>query len=100
MAVSVQEGVVVIEVEIGGAEHTVNAHPGQLVLEALEDAGLNPPFSCRAGACASCICKLEQGEVEMLENHVLDQGELDDGWILGCQSVPKTPRLRVRYVKS
>jgi 3-ketosteroid 9alpha-monooxygenase subunit B len=99
MTVSVHEGTVTIEVEIDGASHTVSAFPGQLILEALEDAGLNPPFSCRAGACASCICKLEEGEVEMLENHVLDQGELDERWILGCQSVPKTARVKVRYVR-
>jgi len=91
--------VITIEAELDGITHTVSAHPGQLLLEALEDAGLSPPFSCRAGACASCICKLEQGEVEMLENHVLDQAELDERWILACQSVPKTPQLRVRYVK-
>ena len=92
-------GPVTIEAELDGVSHTVTAYPGQILLEALEDAGLSPPYSCRAGACASCICKLEEGEVEMLENHVLDQGELDEQWILGCQSVPKTPRIRVRYVR-
>ncbi|MDB5978476.1 MAG: 3-ketosteroid-9-alpha-hydroxylase [Nevskia sp.] len=98
MSVGVHDGVVTIEAELNGVSHTVTAYPGQLLLEALEDAGLSPPYSCRAGACASCICKLEEGEVEMLENHVLDQGELDEQWILGCQSVPKTSRIRVRYV--
>ena len=99
MTTSVHDGTVTIEAELDGVSHTVTAYPGQLLLEALEDAGLSPPSSCRAGACASCICKLEEGEVEMLENHVLDQGELDEQWILGCQSVPKTPRIRVRYVR-
>ncbi|MDR3419372.1 MAG: 2Fe-2S iron-sulfur cluster binding domain-containing protein [Nevskia sp.] len=92
--------VVRIEAEINGEVHVVNAYPGQILLEALEDAGLTPPFSCRAGACASCMCKLVEGEVEMLENHVLDQAELDEHWILGCQSVPKTPLVRVRYSNS
>ena len=99
MTTAVHDGTVTIEAELDGVTHTVNAYPGQILLEALEDAGLSPPYSCRAGACASCICKLEEGEVEMLENHVLDQGELDERWILGCQSVPKTPQIRVRYVK-
>ena len=99
MTATVHEGKVTIEVEIDGETRTVSGFPGQVILEALEDAGLTPPYSCRAGACASCICKLEEGEVEMLENHVLDQGELDERWILGCQSVPKTAKVRVRYVK-
>lgn len=90
---------ITIEAELNGQLHTVIAIPGQVVLEALEVAGLEPPYSCRAGACASCICKLEEGEVEMLENHVLEQGELDDKWVLSCQAVPKTPRVKVRYVK-
>jgi 3-ketosteroid 9alpha-monooxygenase subunit B len=88
-----------IEAEMDGTVHTVIANAGQLVLEALEGAGLNPPFSCRAGACAACLCKLEEGEVEMLDNHVLDAADLEQRWILACQAVPKTPRLRVRYVR-
>ncbi|HZR38336.1 MAG TPA: 2Fe-2S iron-sulfur cluster binding domain-containing protein [Nevskia sp.] len=99
MSESLHEGKVTIEAELDGVVHTVTAFPGQVVLEALEDAGLAPPYSCRAGACASCICKLLEGEVEMLENHVLEQDELDDRWVLSCQSVPKTPRVKVRYVK-
>jgi 3-ketosteroid 9alpha-monooxygenase subunit B len=91
--------VITIEAELDGVKHTVSAYAGQILLEALEDAGLSPPYSCRAGACASCICKLEEGTVEMLENHVLDQSELDERWILGCQSVPKTPLVRVRFEK-
>ena len=89
-----------IEADIDGVMHTVTAYPGQLLIEALEDAGLNPPFSCRAGACAACMCKLEEGEVEMLTNHVLDQGDLEQQWILACQALPKTPLVRVRYARS
>ena len=99
MTVAVHDGTVTIEAELDGTVHTVTAFPGQVILEALEDAGLTPPFSCRAGACASCICKLDEGEVEMLENHVLEPDELEDKWVLSCQSVPKTPKVKVRYVK-
>jgi 3-ketosteroid 9alpha-monooxygenase subunit B len=88
---------ITIEADLEGQTHIVSAIPGQVILEALESAGIAAPYSCRAGACASCICKLEEGEVEMLENHVLDQGELDERWILGCQSVPTTSKVRVRY---
>ncbi|MBV8062414.1 MAG: 2Fe-2S iron-sulfur cluster binding domain-containing protein [Nevskia sp.] len=99
MTESLHDGQVTIEAELDGQVRTVTAFPGQLIIEALEAAGMTPPFSCRAGACASCICKLEEGAVDMLENHVLEQDELDDHWILSCQSVPKTARVKVRYVK-
>jgi 3-ketosteroid 9alpha-monooxygenase subunit B len=87
----------IIEAWIDGQEHTVTALPGQLVLEALEDAGLRPPFSCRAGCCATCMCQLLEGEVEMLANNVLDADDLNGGWILACQAVARSGRLKIRY---
>lgn len=86
-----------IEVELDGAVHRLVAHPGELVIEALERAGLSPPFSCRAGACAACMCKLEEGAVELAHNHVLDDNDLKAGWILACQAIPKSPRLKLSY---
>jgi 3-ketosteroid 9alpha-monooxygenase subunit B len=87
----------VIEAELDGVTHTLKGQPGELLIESMEAAGMQPPFSCRAGACAACMCHLEEGEVEMEHNHVLDQSDLDQGWILACQSIPKSPRVRVRY---
>ncbi len=86
-----------VEAELDGAIHKVIAQPGQLIIEALEAAGLQPPFSCRAGACAACMCHLEEGDVELRHNHVLSQQDMDEGWILACQAVPLTPLVRVRY---
>lgn len=86
-----------IEVELDGVTHVVSVLPGQLVLEALETVGLEAPFSCRQGCCATCMCQLVEGEVEMLENHVLDQNDLDQKWILACQAVPKSARVKLRY---
>jgi 3-ketosteroid 9alpha-monooxygenase subunit B len=71
--------------------------PGQSVLEALEAVGLHPPYSCRAGACAACMCKLEEGKVELLNNNVLEESELAEGWILSCQAVAQSPKVRVKY---
>ena len=87
----------IIDVWIDGQTHTVTALPGQPVLEALEDAGLKAPFSCRAGCCATCMCQLLDGEVEMATNNVLDAEDLESGWILGCQAVARTARIKIRY---
>ena len=83
--------------ELDGETHTVPMLPGQVVVEALEAAGKHPPFSCRAGACAACMCHLLEGKVEMLNNNVLDEDELAEGWILSCQAVALTPLVRVKY---
>jgi 3-ketosteroid 9alpha-monooxygenase subunit B len=58
---------------------------------------LQPPYSCRAGACAACMCQIEEGEVEMLQNHVLDESDLAQNWILGCQAVARTSRVKLKY---
>lgn len=82
---------------LDGIETIVEATPGQLLIEALEAAGLSPPNSCRMGMCATCMCVLEEGKVEMQSNGVLDDTDLAAGWVLSCQSVALTPTVRIRY---
>lgn len=90
-------GRVEIEVTLDGVTQTVEGREGQLLIDAMEAAGMQPPYSCRAGACAACMCKLEEGNVELRHNQVLDKNDLDQGWILGCQAVPLTSRIRISY---
>jgi 3-ketosteroid 9alpha-monooxygenase subunit B len=86
-----------VEAELDGVVTTTVCQPGQLLIEALEAAGMTPPFSCRSGACAACMCKLEEGEVELVHNHVLSQGDLDQGWILCCQAIPRSAKVKISY---
>ena len=86
-----------LEVELDGVQHVVEVQPGQLLIDAMEQAGMEPPYSCRAGACAACMCHLDDGEVEMLSNQVLEQSDIAQGWILSCQAVAKSPVVKLRY---
>jgi len=86
-----------IEAELDGVKHEIQGRKDQLLVDAMEDAGLMPPYSCRSGACAACMCHLEEGDVELLHNHVLTDQEMQEGWILACQALPLTPRVRLRY---
>jgi 3-ketosteroid 9alpha-monooxygenase subunit B len=43
------------------------------------------------------MCRLKEGDVEMLSNSVLEDQDLADGWILSCQSVAKSTRLKIAY---
>lgn len=90
-------GAVSITVHLDGATHEIKAEQGQILLDALEAAGLDAPYSCRAGACAACMCHLDSGEVELAQNHVLDQNDLEQGWVLGCQAVMQSETLEVSY---
>jgi 3-ketosteroid 9alpha-monooxygenase subunit B len=90
-------GVTQVEATLDGVTTQATCRSDQLLIEALEDAGMSPPFSCRSGACAACMCKLEAGEVELVHNHVLSQAELDQGWILCCQAMPKSAAVKISY---
>lgn len=86
-----------IEAEIDGVVHRVTGKPGALVLDSLEAAGIPAPYSCRAGACAACMCQLVDGDIEMIHNHVLTQADMEAGWTLACQSIPTSAKIRVKY---
>jgi 3-ketosteroid 9alpha-monooxygenase subunit B len=90
-------GLTQVIAELDGVVTETTCQPDQLLIEALENAGMAPPFSCRSGACAACMCKLDEGEVELVHNHVLAQSDLDAGWILCCQAIPRSPKVKISY---
>ena len=67
------------------------------VLDAAERAGLELPFSCRSGICATCRVRCVAGKVDMMHNIALAQWELDAGFILCCQARPTTATLELSY---
>jgi len=67
------------------------------VLEAAANAGLDVPFSCKSGVCATCRAKLLEGQVRMTRNFALEKNELEAGFILTCQAHPLTPRVVVSF---
>lgn len=77
--------------------HEVRYQPGDTVLEAARRAGLQPPFSCEAGNCATCMAHLDKGSVRMRANNALSREDLDEGWILTCQSIPTSAEVVVDY---
>jgi 3-ketosteroid 9alpha-monooxygenase subunit B len=84
-------------VELDGETHEF-AWPRQTkLLDFLLAQGLKAPYSCRMGQCSACACILDEGEVKMLNNEILEQEDLDEGYVLGCQSVPLTDTVKVRY---
>lgn len=71
---------------------TVTVKHRQTLLEAALEAGLDYPFSCGAGSCTTCKTKLIQGEYKDLSDMslVLTEDDLKKGYILACQTIPKT----------
>jgi ring-1,2-phenylacetyl-CoA epoxidase subunit PaaE len=67
------------------------------ILDAAARARIELPFSCKAGVCSTCRTKLVRGEVNMAENYALEDWELQQGFILACQSRAKTPEIELTY---
>jgi ring-1,2-phenylacetyl-CoA epoxidase subunit PaaE len=55
------------------------------------------PYSCKGGMCCTCRAKLVEGQAEMTTNYSLEPWEIERGFILTCQAVPKSARLVVDY---
>jgi ring-1,2-phenylacetyl-CoA epoxidase subunit PaaE len=67
------------------------------VLEAAERAGLELPFSCRSGICATCRARITDGAAVMAHNIALEPWETDAGFVLCCQARPTTASLEISY---
>ena len=71
--------------------------PKTTVLEAALDAGYDPPYSCMVAACCTCRAKLVSGQVEMDDRESLTDEEINDGFVLTCQSHPRTHGVVLNY---
>ncbi|WP_449044740.1 1,2-phenylacetyl-CoA epoxidase subunit PaaE [Paracoccus versutus] len=70
---------------------------GETILEAALANNMDAPYSCKAGVCSTCRCKVLEGEVEMAVNHALEDYEVRAGYVLSCQAYPVSDRVVVTY---
>ena len=86
-----------VTIELDGRTDTTEHRAGTTILQVARQLGMSPPFSCESGSCATCMARLIEGSVEMHVNNALTDEEVDDGWVLTCQSVPTSSTVRVVY---
>lgn len=63
------------------------------VLDAGNAQGAELPYSCKAGVCSTCKCKVIEGEVDMDSNHALEDYEVAAGYVLSCQAFPVSEKV-------
>ena len=67
------------------------------LLEAAEEEGLDVPFSCKGGVCCTCKAKILEGKGEMTVNYALTDDEVEEGFVLTCQTYPQTANITVSF---
>jgi len=86
-----------VAVTLRGRQHEVSLTAGDTVLESALKAGLEAPYACMGGACGTCKAKVLLGSVAMEQNFALSPTDVEDGYVLTCQSHPTSEEVRVDY---
>jgi ring-1,2-phenylacetyl-CoA epoxidase subunit PaaE len=80
-----------VAIVLDGITTTVKLEGNKSILDAALDAGLDAPYSCLGGVCCTCRAKMTSGKADMDINYALEPKEVEQGFILTCQSHPKGP---------
>lgn len=91
-------GAAQVTIKLDGRASDFDLRPdGPGVLEAALEVRSDLPFACRGGVCGTCRAKLVEGTVAMDVNYALEPEEIEDGYVLTCQSHPTSERVVVDY---
>ena len=73
-----------------GEVNTFECDGDTTILDALEEAGLDHNYSCRAGSCSSCCMKILEGTLNQEDQFFLDEDQLEAGFALTCVATPSS----------
>ncbi len=86
-----------VTLTLDGASRSFTTAKDVSILEAALANSVDAPFACKAGVCSTCRCKVLEGEVEMVANHALEDYEVENGYVLSCQSFAVTDKVVVDF---
>ena len=70
---------------------------GSSITQVAEDNGIDVPYSCQGGVCRTCRALITEGKVEMDENYALTDEEVEQGYVLTCQSHPRSEKICIDF---
>jgi len=87
-----------VTIRLDGVSHEFQLpYDGASVLDAALMEGADLPFACKGGVCCTCRAKLIEGKVEMEVNYALEGDEVAAGFILTCQSHPRSEKVVIDF---
>lgn len=90
-------GLANITMKVYGKTRTIQCDSNTTVLNAAMKQGIDPPYSCTVGVCTTCRAKVSKGTLHMLEREGLSDKEIEQGYVLTCQSVPRSNEIELSY---
>jgi ring-1,2-phenylacetyl-CoA epoxidase subunit PaaE len=81
----------------GLARELLLPYDGESLLDAAAAAGMDVPYSCKSGVCATCRAKVLEGEMRMERNFALAPDDLAAGFVLTCQAHPVSERVSISF---
>ncbi|MEZ4738188.1 MAG: 2Fe-2S iron-sulfur cluster-binding protein [Flavobacteriales bacterium] len=91
-------GTATVKVILDGREQELEVSAsGDSVLDVALDAGLDVPFACKGAVCCTCKARVIEGQVEMAMNYALTDEEVADGYVLTCQTHPRSSSVTIDY---
>ena len=91
------DGVDVTIVDGGKEFHFVMTEEHDSILDGALEAGADLPFACKGGVCSTCKCKVTDGQVAMKINYALEAYEVEQQFVLSCQAIPTSDKVRVDF---
>jgi len=84
-------------VVLDGRASTFTLPPGTAILDGAQQVRPDLPFACKGGVCGTCRARITRGEAAMRRNYALERHEVDAGYVLTCQALPRSGEIAVDY---